>query len=92
MVVYRHVGVPNSHSRASLPVVTTTQDEFGSRSEFEERATPYHFANALAILKASGEQEAAQEMFQVGDVGDDRMRFPSGSWPPWPSLGPVDRR
>ncbi|CAK9099007.1 unnamed protein product [Durusdinium trenchii] len=39
-------------------------DEFASRSEFEERATPYHFANALAILKASGKREAAKELFE----------------------------
>eukprot|EP00933_Yihiella_yeosuensis_P035914 TRINITY_DN2957_c1_g1_i1.p1 TRINITY_DN2957_c1_g1~~TRINITY_DN2957_c1_g1_i1.p1 ORF type:complete len:419 (+),score=64.80 TRINITY_DN2957_c1_g1_i1:69-1325(+) len=37
--------------------------EFISRSEFEERATPYHLGNALTILKASGEWEAAQELF-----------------------------
>eukprot|EP00434_Breviolum_minutum_P019039 symbB.v1.2.016784.t2/scaffold1290.1/size126440/5 len=39
-------------------------EEFGSRSEFEERATAYHFANALAILKACNERQAAEEMFQ----------------------------
>eukprot|EP00931_Biecheleriopsis_adriatica_P119058 TRINITY_DN94344_c0_g1_i1.p1 TRINITY_DN94344_c0_g1~~TRINITY_DN94344_c0_g1_i1.p1 ORF type:complete len:418 (-),score=87.56 TRINITY_DN94344_c0_g1_i1:40-1272(-) len=39
-------------------------EEFDTRSEFEERATPYHFANALAILKATGERDAAEELFQ----------------------------
>jgi len=44
------------------------QEEFGSRSEFEERATAYHFANALAILKACNERQAAEEMFQAGST------------------------
>ncbi|CAE7438935.1 Ankrd28, partial [Symbiodinium necroappetens] len=39
-------------------------EEFQSRSEFEERATPYHFANALIILKAAGETQAASELFE----------------------------
>lgn len=39
-------------------------EEFQSRSEFEERATPYHFANALMILKAAGETQAASELFE----------------------------
>lgn len=64
-MVYHHVAVPNRESFQVLQVFA--QDEFGSRSEFEERATAYHFANALAILKACGEQETAQEMFQVWD-------------------------
>lgn len=38
--------------------------EFGARSEFEERATPYHLANALAVLKAAGRTEAARELFE----------------------------
>ena len=39
-------------------------EEFGSRSEFEERATVYHLANALVILKAAGEMQAASELFE----------------------------
>jgi len=39
-------------------------DEFGTRSCFEERATQYHVANALNILKACGENDAAKELFQ----------------------------
>lgn len=39
-------------------------EEFDSRSEFEERATQYHFANALAVLKAAGCKEEAQELFE----------------------------
>mmetsp|Transcript_11579 Transcript_11579/g.30976 ORF Transcript_11579/g.30976 Transcript_11579/m.30976 type:complete len:404 (+) Transcript_11579:49-1260(+) len=38
-------------------------EEFDTRSEFEERATPYHFGNALTILKASGQERAASELF-----------------------------
>ena len=30
------------------------EEEFRTRSEFEERASSYHLANALAILKARG--------------------------------------
>jgi hypothetical protein len=40
-------------------------EEFDSRSEFEERATPYHLANALAIFKASDEQQAARDLFEA---------------------------
>ena len=54
------------------------QEEFGSRSEFEERATAYHFANALAILKACNERQAAEEMFQAGST-----------WRMWEELFPV---
>ena len=53
------------HSEAPSPKL---QEEFGSRSEFEERATAYHFANALAILKACNERQAAEEMFQAGST------------------------
>lgn len=49
---------------SSVFVPLESEDEFASRSEFEERATPYHFANALAILKASGKREAAKELFE----------------------------
>jgi len=38
-------------------------EEFDTRSEFEERATPYHIANALAVLKAAGCHGAAKELF-----------------------------
>lgn len=66
-----HILSPRCGSKSWKPPSppSRAQDEFGSRSEFEERATAYHFANALAILKACGEQEAAQEMFQVWDPG-----------------------
>lgn len=37
--------------------------EFDTHSEFEERATPYHFANALTILKAAGRDGIARELF-----------------------------
>lgn len=39
-------------------------EEFDTRSEFEERATPYHLANALAVLKAAGRRDAARELFE----------------------------
>mmetsp|Transcript_49676 Transcript_49676/g.144059 ORF Transcript_49676/g.144059 Transcript_49676/m.144059 type:complete len:412 (-) Transcript_49676:374-1609(-) len=39
-------------------------EEFDTRSEFEERATPYHLANALAVLKAAGRRGAAQTLFE----------------------------
>ncbi|CAE8664274.1 unnamed protein product, partial [Polarella glacialis] len=50
--------------------------EFDTRSEFEERATPYHLANALAILKASGETKAAQDLFDEATGLEWRGRKP----------------
>lgn len=38
-------------------------EEFDTKSEFEERATPYHLANALAVLKAAGRRGAAEALF-----------------------------
>lgn len=53
--------------------------EFDTRSEFEERATPYHLANALAILKATGRQEAALELFEEAQALEWRGKRPM-SW------------
>eukprot|EP00403_Amphidinium_massartii_P005021 CAMPEP_0178374672 /NCGR_PEP_ID=MMETSP0689_2-20121128/2496_1 /TAXON_ID=160604 /ORGANISM="Amphidinium massartii, Strain CS-259" /LENGTH=375 /DNA_ID=CAMNT_0019994647 /DNA_START=31 /DNA_END=1155 /DNA_ORIENTATION=- len=39
-------------------------EEFESKSCFEERATMYHMANALMILKAAGEKEMAKDLFE----------------------------
>eukprot|EP00928_Gymnodinium_smaydae_P016924 TRINITY_DN16422_c0_g1_i1.p1 TRINITY_DN16422_c0_g1~~TRINITY_DN16422_c0_g1_i1.p1 ORF type:complete len:414 (-),score=102.74 TRINITY_DN16422_c0_g1_i1:16-1257(-) len=51
-------------------------EEFDTRSEFEERATQYHFANALVILKASGEWELAQELYDEALALEWRGRRP----------------
>merc|ERR1719346_484100 len=39
-------------------------EEFETRSEFEERATQYHLANALAILKAADRWDFARDLFE----------------------------
>lgn len=39
-------------------------EEFDTRSEFEERATPYHLGNALGVLKAAGCHGAAKTLFE----------------------------
>ncbi|CAE7683577.1 ASPH [Symbiodinium pilosum] len=57
-------------------------EEFSSRSEFEERATPYHLANALLILKAAGEVEAAAELFEEAQ----ELRWQSHRPITWQSL------
>lgn len=39
-------------------------EEFRTKSEFQERATQYHFASALNLLKVAGEAEAARLVFE----------------------------
>eukprot|EP00929_Paragymnodinium_shiwhaense_P080938 TRINITY_DN42251_c0_g1_i1.p1 TRINITY_DN42251_c0_g1~~TRINITY_DN42251_c0_g1_i1.p1 ORF type:complete len:409 (+),score=77.82 TRINITY_DN42251_c0_g1_i1:74-1300(+) len=49
--------------------------EFDSKSEFEERATQYHLANALILLKATGHSNSAQKLFDEAV----NLEYPSGS-------------
>eukprot|EP00927_Polykrikos_kofoidii_P074877 TRINITY_DN70927_c0_g1_i1.p1 TRINITY_DN70927_c0_g1~~TRINITY_DN70927_c0_g1_i1.p1 ORF type:complete len:428 (-),score=53.63 TRINITY_DN70927_c0_g1_i1:23-1306(-) len=53
-------------------------EEFDTKSEFEERATQYHFANALTILKATGRRREAQELFEEAIGLEWRGRRPIG--------------
>ena len=74
---YTNIG-QEAFFQSTFEIWCPTQEEFGSRSEFEERATPYHFANALAILKASDKREAAAELFQDWQV---RLKFQTKATP-----------